>query len=131
MPYLVLDARYKKVRLDGRMRDCAVLIAMGVRDEGRALAEMPVSPATQCAGLRAARGDAVEASSGRSSRLAMSATYSGVQIQLFQEHQLHRIPLALRLEHSEVDATGNLLLRIILAMPDNTVLAGTECPRRE
>ena len=35
VPYLVLDARYEKVRLDGRMRDCAVLIAVGVRDDGR------------------------------------------------------------------------------------------------
>jgi transposase-like protein len=35
VPYLILDARYEKVRLDGRMRDCAVLIAVGVRKDGR------------------------------------------------------------------------------------------------
>ena len=35
VPYLVLDARYEKVRMDGRMRDCAVLIAVGVRADGR------------------------------------------------------------------------------------------------
>jgi len=35
VPYLILDARYEKVRLDGRMRDCAVLIAVGVREDGR------------------------------------------------------------------------------------------------
>lgn len=34
VPYLVLDARYEKVRLDGRLRDCAVLIAVGVREDG-------------------------------------------------------------------------------------------------
>lgn len=35
VPYLVLDARYNRVRLDGHMLDCAVLIAVGVRDDGR------------------------------------------------------------------------------------------------
>lgn len=35
VPYLVLDARYEKVRMDGHMLDCAVLIAVGVRDDGR------------------------------------------------------------------------------------------------
>ncbi|MCP4445567.1 MAG: hypothetical protein GY811_09530, partial [Myxococcales bacterium] len=28
--YLVLDARYEKVRSEGHVRDCAVLIALGV-----------------------------------------------------------------------------------------------------
>jgi len=32
-PYLVLDARYEKVRDGGVVVDCAVLVAMGVRDE--------------------------------------------------------------------------------------------------
>ena len=35
VPYLVLDARYEKVRQDGHMVDCAVLIAVGVRQDGR------------------------------------------------------------------------------------------------
>ena len=34
-PYLVLDARYEKVRLNGQLLDCAVLIAMGVRADGK------------------------------------------------------------------------------------------------
>ena len=32
-PYLVLDARYEKVRHGGSVIDCAVLVAMGVREE--------------------------------------------------------------------------------------------------
>lgn len=34
-PYLVVDARYEKVRLNGQVRDCAVLIAIGVNPEGK------------------------------------------------------------------------------------------------
>ncbi len=34
-PYLVLDARYEKVRRDGQVLDCAVLIAMGVDTQGK------------------------------------------------------------------------------------------------
>jgi transposase-like protein len=34
-PYLVLDARYEKVRQAGRLLDCAVLIALGVGPEGK------------------------------------------------------------------------------------------------
>lgn len=34
-PYVVLDARYENVRVDGTVRSCAVLIAAGVRDDGR------------------------------------------------------------------------------------------------
>lgn len=34
-PYLVLDARYEKVRIDGVIRDCAVLIAVGINWDGR------------------------------------------------------------------------------------------------
>lgn len=34
-PYLLLDARYEKVRIDGQVRDAAVLIAMGVRADGK------------------------------------------------------------------------------------------------
>jgi transposase-like protein len=33
-PYLILDARYEKVRLDGLVRDCAVLVASGVDATG-------------------------------------------------------------------------------------------------
>lgn len=33
--YLLLDARYEKVRIDGQVRDAAVLIAMGIRDDGK------------------------------------------------------------------------------------------------
>jgi transposase-like protein len=29
-PYLVFDARYEKIRHDGQLRDCAVLIALGI-----------------------------------------------------------------------------------------------------
>lgn len=32
--YLILDARYEKVRIDGSVRDCAVLIAIGVLPSG-------------------------------------------------------------------------------------------------
>ena len=32
--YLILDARYEKVRVDGSVRDCAVLIAIGVLPSG-------------------------------------------------------------------------------------------------
>jgi len=34
VPYLVLDARYEKVRMDGHMLSCAVLIAVGVLADG-------------------------------------------------------------------------------------------------
>ena len=34
-PYLVLDARYEKVRQDGIIRSQAVQIAIGINDEGR------------------------------------------------------------------------------------------------
>ena len=33
--YLYLDARYEKVRIDGQVRDAAVLLAMGVLEDGR------------------------------------------------------------------------------------------------
>ena len=35
VPYLVLDARYEKVRHGGTVRDCAVLIAIGVTPSGK------------------------------------------------------------------------------------------------
>ena len=34
-PYLVIDARYEKVRLNGQLLDCAVLMAMGVAPDGK------------------------------------------------------------------------------------------------
>jgi transposase-like protein len=34
-PYLVFDARSEKVRHDGQLRDCAVLIALGITAEGQ------------------------------------------------------------------------------------------------
>ena len=34
IPYMILDARYEKVRQDGAVRKCAVLIAYGVQDDG-------------------------------------------------------------------------------------------------
>jgi len=34
IPYLILDARYEKARVDGVVRDVAVLIAIGVLDDG-------------------------------------------------------------------------------------------------
>jgi putative transposase len=33
--YLVLDARYEKVRIDGTVRDCAVLVAIGILPDGQ------------------------------------------------------------------------------------------------
>lgn len=33
--YLILDARYEKVRVDGLVMDCAVLVAYGVKGEGK------------------------------------------------------------------------------------------------
>ena len=33
--YLIVDARYEKVRQDGQVLDCAVLIAMGIRPDGK------------------------------------------------------------------------------------------------
>ena len=33
--YLIIDARYEKVRQDGQVLDCAVLVAMGVRPDGK------------------------------------------------------------------------------------------------
>jgi transposase-like protein len=33
--YLIVDARYEKVRVDGLVRDCAVLIALGIDDKGK------------------------------------------------------------------------------------------------
>ena len=34
-PYLVVDARYEKVRIDGVVRECAVLVAVGINWDGR------------------------------------------------------------------------------------------------
>jgi putative transposase len=34
-PYLILDARYEKVRQDGQLLDCAILIALGVGTDGK------------------------------------------------------------------------------------------------
>jgi transposase-like protein len=34
-PYLILDARYEKVRLDGKVVSCAVLVAIGVLPNGK------------------------------------------------------------------------------------------------
>ncbi len=34
-PYVILDARYEKVRVDGKVRDCAVLIAIGIDPKGK------------------------------------------------------------------------------------------------
>ena len=34
-PYLVFDARYEKVRHDGQLRDCAILIALGITPQGQ------------------------------------------------------------------------------------------------
>jgi putative transposase len=34
-PYLMFDARYEKVRHDGQLRDCAVLIALGISPTGQ------------------------------------------------------------------------------------------------
>ena len=34
-PYVILDARYEKVRIDGVIRSQAVLIAIGINWEGR------------------------------------------------------------------------------------------------
>lgn len=34
-PYLIVDARYEKVRIDGVIRDCAVLVAVGINWDGR------------------------------------------------------------------------------------------------
>ena len=33
--YLLVDARYEKVRVDGSVRDCALLIAYGIDENGR------------------------------------------------------------------------------------------------
>ena len=35
LPYLVLDARYEKVRHGGRLVDCAILIALGIGEDGK------------------------------------------------------------------------------------------------
>lgn len=35
VPYLILDARYEKIRHGGSVIDCAVLVAVGVRDDGK------------------------------------------------------------------------------------------------
>jgi putative transposase len=35
VPYLILDARYEKVRHGGSVRDCAVLVAIGITPDGK------------------------------------------------------------------------------------------------
>lgn len=46
--YLYLDARYEKVRIDGHLRDAAVLLAMGVLEDGkRALLGVSVAVSEQ------------------------------------------------------------------------------------
>ena len=35
IPYVTVDARYEKVRLDGRVLDCAILVASGVEPSGK------------------------------------------------------------------------------------------------
>lgn len=48
MRYLFLDARYEKVRIDGQVRDAAVLLAMGVGEDGkRALLGVSVAVSEQ------------------------------------------------------------------------------------
>ncbi len=34
-PYVLIDARYEKVRQGGRLLDCAVLIALGIGPDGK------------------------------------------------------------------------------------------------
>lgn len=33
-PYILFDARFEKVRIDGTLRDCAILVAIGINEEG-------------------------------------------------------------------------------------------------
>jgi len=33
-PYVLFDARFEKVRIDGSLRDCAILIAIGINEDG-------------------------------------------------------------------------------------------------
>ena len=35
VPYVVLDARHERVHHGGQVRDCTVLVAVGVRDYGK------------------------------------------------------------------------------------------------
>jgi hypothetical protein len=42
--YLVLDARYEKVRHDGAIVPCALLTAIGIGPDGNALAKLPPKP---------------------------------------------------------------------------------------
>ena len=55
-PYVILDARYERVREAGRVVDCAVLVAIGVTASGHRRVLGP--PATQRAGLRQSLGRA-------------------------------------------------------------------------
>jgi transposase-like protein len=98
MDYLILDARYEKVRVDGAVRSCAVLIAIGVRSsDGKrlvlgtsvSLSEAEVHWREFLAGLRQ-RGLGLPAlivsDAHEGLRAALRAVFSGVRWQRCQFH---------------------------------------------
>jgi transposase-like protein len=87
-PYLVLDARYKDVRVDGAVRSFVVLIAAGVRDDGKrtllgvscSLSEAQVHWRTFLSGLKK-RGlhgaELITSDDHEGLKAAINATFSG------------------------------------------------------
>lgn len=97
VPYLILDAQYEKVRHGGTVVDCAVLLAIGVRADGRrsilgvsvSLSEAEVHWREFLAGLqeRGLHGVKLVTSDGHSGlRAALAARMSGVPWQRCQFH---------------------------------------------
>lgn len=97
VPYVYLDARYEKVRQDGRVLDCAVLIASGIEPSGKrrilgvqvALSEAEVHwreflDALQTRGLRGVRCFVSDDHAGL--KAARKAVYAGVPWQRCQFH---------------------------------------------
>jgi len=98
MEYIIVDARYEKVRVDGAVRSCAVLIAIGIRkSDGRrlvlgtsvSLSEAEVHWREFFQGLRA-RGlglpSLVVSDAHAGLRAALSTVFSGVRWQRCQFH---------------------------------------------
>lgn len=126
-PYLLLDARYEKVRHEGRVVDCAVLVAIGVTDEGKrrvlgvsvSLSEAEVHWREFLNSLvaRGMRGTRLITSDDHAGlKAARKAVFAGVAWQRCQFHLQHNAQgYVSRLEHKPTVARQ---IRGIFAAPD-------------
>lgn len=102
MPYLVIDAHYEKVRIDGRVRSVALLWAIGVREDGfrehlgvwSAASENEQTWSTVCQDLlrRGLRGVRLIVSDEHGGlRRALTRAFPGVAHQRCQVHYLRNL----------------------------------------